>query len=652
MKKLTIIAALCMAIVLCLFLGAQAPEKKPNFDGFVPENVYAYYSVDDVARISSVMEKSFINNLWNDPEVKKFTDKAMELIQKEFEKEVTEKTQISLKEITSAMGTIFSGQVAAIFDSMELKAGTKKVTKYEWDEEADDYVKKEVEVEDITPVPHVVFLARIGENKEALDNLIDKICTQLTEKEIYKKADEYKKVSYFTFYEKKVSLNVSYGYMDDIFFLAYGEKGFKRMIDHYKGEGANAPLNTVASYKKIVAEAGEERLQTLFVNVSPMVIMLKQWIVKENMRYGPTSPEAVDELSKTVEKVIELTGIGDLKSMASASRFEGDGIISFSYLDIPGAKHGIWKILSSSAAAEFNTMKAIPKEAFAYFGMAVSLEEIYDEVMDILSKVVPKEEFDMMMQGMQAGEAELGLKIKDDILGAFGNEFALLEDLPDAGEADPMGLMSFIPMKLGVVGTIKQADKFKKAHGQIVKTALSAGGFINLKEKDYNGITLHIIESNFGGGMGMEEDEGEAPAGKELAGYFFTNDTFVFAFPADYLRTIADALAGKNKGSLMADADFAKIVTKNKIDANKTFTAYIDWVRYLEMIENLFKKTSDMNKRFKQPKDSADPEEELLKLMPKMETIKKHLNGLKSFGQFYPVKDGFMSRDYTRIISE
>ncbi|MBI4834281.1 MAG: hypothetical protein HY811_05635 [Planctomycetes bacterium] len=652
MKKLTVLTALCMAIVLCLFLGAQAPEMKPNFDSFVPENVYVYYSIDDMARVSDVIEKSFINNLWNDPEVKKFTDKAMELIQKEFEKEVTAKTQISLKEITSALGTVFSGQVAFILDTIELKTGTKKVTKYEWDEEADDYVKKEVEVEDITPVPHVVFLARAGSNKEALDNLIDKICTQLTEKEIYKKADEYKKVSYFTFYEKKVSLNVSYGYMDDIFFLAYGEKGFKKVIDNYKGEGANKSLNTVASYKKIVAEIGEERLQTFFVNVSPLVVMLKQWIVKENMKYGSTSPEAIDELNKTVEKVIELTGLGDLKSLAGSSRFEGDGMVGFTYLDIPGAKRGIWKILSSSATAEFNTMKAVPKETLLYLGMAVSPTEIYDEVMDVLSKVVPKEEFDMMMKEMQSGEEEIGLKIKDDIIGAFGSEFAILEDLPNAGKADPMDLTSFFPMKIAIIGNIKQADKFKKAHDQVVKKIFAEGGFVSLKEKDYNGVTLHIVESNFGGGgMGMEEDEGEAPAGKELAGYFFTNDTFVFAFPADYLRTVADALAGKNKGSLLADADFAKILIKNKIDANKTFVSYMDWVKYVELMENLFNKVSEMNKRFQKPKDPG-PEEELLKLMPKIETIKKHLAGLKSFGQFYPVKDGFMSRDYIRLISE
>lgn len=669
MKILRGLKILSIGLTIWLFLGTQTwaqdlpvprrpsgQTEKQNFDKIVPEDVYGYFSVEDLSQWDQVIKKSCLYDLWNDPEVQKFLDKAFEIIQKEFAKDITESTEITVKDISS-LGEVFKGQIAFILDSVELKSHKKKTERFVLDEEGhpvfdeNNRLKKEqVEISSTKPVFHLLLLARVIQHKEKLENLIEKICTSLAEQEIYKQKQDYRGVSYFTFYEKKESLGFSYGYMDDIFFVAYGEKGLKRVIDNYTGE-AVMPLSNHSAYKKLMAEIGPEKLSTGFVNCVPIASILKRGylsFMKEQTTALDPSPEGVTEKTQeTFDNIISFSGLGDLRTIVTASRQEGDGLLSVGFLHIPGAKRGIWKLLASSATQEFKTTKTAPKNSMIYMSVAFSLTELWNEIMDILPQVMSKEQFDGVMTQLDGFQEELGLKIKEDILVAIGKEFAFVEDInPDFDPANPAagGMM---PMKLGVIFTIADEAKAQQIHNYLMESLAEEQGEEALPtKKQYDGFTFHVME------MPISEEESI-----EMMGYFFTKEFFVFAIPGGYLREIADAISGKNQGSLLTDPDFTQLAAKTKVNTPKTLVTYVDYGRciefYYSMINSFAKTATTFGETLEvTPEGFKDETEGLLKLIPKLETLKKYLSQCKIYSEMYPTPDGIMTKGFFRIITK
>ncbi len=660
MKTLTGLKMIVIGLALWLFLGPQAwAQEKPNFDKIVPEDVYCYFSIEDMSQYNEVIKKSCLNDLWNDPEVQRFIDKAWELMQKEFAEEVTTDTGITIKDITS-LADVFKGQIAFILDSVELKPYKKKIERYVLDgegqlvfDENDIPQQEEVEIDSTKPVFHLLLLARVTQNKEKLETFIEKSCTALAEEEIYKQQEDYRNVSYFTFYKKKESLRLSYGYMDDIFFVAYGEKGLKRVIDNAKGE-AVMPLSNHSAYKKIMVEIGPNNLSTGFINCVPIASVLKRaylsFMQENSSAYGcPAPAEATDKNQETFDNIISFSGLGDLRTIVGASRQEGNGLLSISFLHIPGAKRGLWKLLASSTTQEFKTIKAVPKDNMLYMGLGFSLTELWDEIMNILPQVMPKEQFDGVLAKVDEFQEELGLKIKEDILSVIGKEIALVEDInPDYDPANPAA-GGMIPMKVGFIVTLADEAKARQVHNHFMESMAEEQGEEALPvKKQYGGFTFHIIE------MPVSQEEKI-----ELMGYFFTKEFFVFAMPGGYLKEIADALSGKNKGSLLTDPDFTQLITQAKVDTGKTLAAYVDYNRFIDFYYSMLQTFTTYAKEIAQDlgipteeEPAVSEKDELLKLIPKLETLKKYFSQCKAYSTIYPTADGIKAKSFIRIITE
>ena len=537
-----------------------------NFEEFIPDNVYLYFSFDNIKKSSDIFEKSAFGKLWNDPEIKQFTEKAIEMAKKGFTKNVTHETNITFNDITSLF-EVFNGQVAFVLDSIELK-NIRKTTKREvrdtngqivWNQDTGELEYEEVEVEDIEPMPHLILMAEVTGNKEKLEDLLEKICTSLTEEDVLKKKEDYKGISYFTFYKKKESTKLSYGYMDNIFFVSYGEKALRRFVDSYKKSTATKALSTKLAYQKITAQNKEDRLSTFYISIPPFVSMIKAFSIKEQLSNRTYTPEELDNINKTFDKVLDLSGLADLKSIIGITKSEGNGLVSEGIINIPGSKRGIWAVLANEATSEFKTLKAAPADSFIYMASTVSLSKLYDEIMNIIANVMPREQFENIVQAqLKSAEENLGLKIRDDILSVFGSEIAFSMDTKN--KAPTLNTISaFIPFKMSFVIPIIKPDKMKQVYDQIMKIATEESqGQLPFVEKPYDGFTFHIMETP---GLGEEEKMQIPEDQREIMGFFFTNDMFVYAIPASNLKKIADALSGKNIGSLMNNKDFTELLS-------------------------------------------------------------------------------------------
>lgn len=644
-----------------------------NFDKFVPDNVYVYVSVDNIAKLSDVYKQSSFGKLWTDPEVKKFTEKAIELLQKEFTKNVTKETNITFNDITS-LAEVFCGQAAFVLDRIELK-NIKKQTKRPvldanrqmiFDEQTQSLKYEDVEVEAIEPIPHLILMAEVTKNKEKLESLLEKITKSVADEGTLKKEENYRGISYFTFYRKQESTKLSYGYIDNIFFVSFGEKALKHIIDAYKQPADAKALCAKPAYQKITANTNTAKLATFYVNIPPFISMIKSFIVKEQLSAESLTAEELDNINKTFDKVIDSCGLGELKSIIGLYKAEGNNFIFEGLVDMP-AKKGIMAILTGDPTSEFKTIKAAPADTMTYMATTLSLPKLYDGIMDIVSRVMPPEEYEKEVKTeISKAEEQLGLKIKDDILSVFGNEIAII--MNSNKTASPMtrgpGAM---PFNMALVIPIVKPEVVKHVHEQIIKLISEDNeGKSPFVEKQYGGFTFYVME------MPDQQIEGQPPMSeeaREIMGYFFTNDIFVYAVPAASLKIIADTLSGKNSGSLAADQDFTKLVTRNKVNEKSLMISYTNIEKYFEDMLSMFSELTKINKdselqyntgeesendandghKSTRPEIKEDEFAKLMKEMPKWDIFKKYFIGCKIIQQIYPTPDGIMWRSFTQL---
>ena len=656
-----------------------APEIVGNFDKFIPDNVYVYVSVDNIAQLSDAYKQSAFGKLWNDPEVKKFTEKAIEMFQKEFTKNVSKETSITFNEITS-LTEVFCGQAAFVLDRIELKNVKKQTKKMAFEangqpvynEETGEYKWADVEVEAVEPIPYLMIMAEVTQNKAKLENLLEKITKSAAEEGTLKKEENYKGISYFTFYRKQESTNLAYGYMDNIFFFSFGEKSLKRIIDAYKQPAEIKALSAKPAYRKITANAGSGRLMTFYANIPPFISIIKSFLVKGQLIAGSQTPEELDDFNKKFDKVIDLCGLGELKSIIGVYRAEGNSFISEGLIDMPGARKGIMAALTGDPTSGFKTLKAVPADTMMYTAGAVSFTKLYDGIMDIIAGTMTREEYENNVKGeMAQTEEKLGLKIKEDILSVFGNEIAMIMNSSKNPSPQAMA-MGVPPFNMAFVVPIAKPESVKNVHAQIIKLiSEDSQGKSPFVEKQYDSFTFYVME------MPDRHMEGQPPMPeevREMMGYFFTKDLFVYAMPASNLKVIADTLSGKNSSKLAADPDFAKLLARNKVSEKSVMLSYTNLEKYLENMLSMFG-------MFTQPgmmpgmedemmPDIEDEDEEgdehesprpdmkgnefakLMKEMPKWDTFKKYFIGCKVISQVYPTPDGIVWRSFTRMGSE
>jgi hypothetical protein len=390
--------------------------------------------------------------------------------------------------------------------------------------------------------------------------------------------------------------------------------------------------------------------------------------IKSQLSAGSKTPEELDDFNKKFDKVMDLCGLGGLKSIAGVYRAEGSSFISECLIEMPGAQKGILAALTGDPVSEFKTIKAVPADTMAYTVGTVSFTKLYDGIMDIIAGTMTREEYEKGVKGeMAQTEEKLGLKIKEDILSVFGNEIAIIMNASKTPSSPQAMAMGASPFNMAFVIPIAKPEAVKNVHDQIIKLiSEDSHGKSPFVERQYDSFTFYVME------MPDHQMEGQPPMPeevREMMGYFFTNDLFVYAMPASNLKIIADTLSGKGAGSLAADPDFAKLLARNKVSEKSVLLSYTNLEKYLEnmlamfgmftqpgmmpgmadgMMPDIEDDAGDEDKPSR-PGMKEDEFAKLMKQMPKWDTFKKYFIGCKVIYQMYPTPDGIMLRSFTQM---
>jgi len=181
--------------------------------------------------------------------------------------------------------------------------------------------------------------------------------------------------------------------------------------------------------------------------------------MKETLsRFGKMMEE--DEDIKTVLKIIQLES---LQAIGGSGWVDENGSVSQFYMYCPDGKFALLKPFQHGRA-KFGTLGSVGKDALGFISVSLNPTELYDEFFSVL-KTADADAYKEALEGLEASEKELGIKIKDELLASLGGEVTLVMT-----SAKLQLEVRQLPVPLAVIAELKDRDKFEKAYKAICKS--------------------------------------------------------------------------------------------------------------------------------------------------------------------------------------
>jgi hypothetical protein len=161
--------------------------------------------------------------------------------------------------------------------------------------------------------------------------------------------------------------------------------------------------------------------------------------------------------------VIEALGLGNVTALATAGGLDGDGYASKSLLGVQGEPSGILSILKQ-APLTAEDLAPLPKDAIMAGALRLDLDLAWEKGLEIAAAVDP-EAAKKFRGGLAMVEAQLGFKIRDDLLKPLGDVWCF-------STAPPQGPVP-LPRVLIVV-KLRDSKRFAATHEKLVAMAGAA----------------------------------------------------------------------------------------------------------------------------------------------------------------------------------
>lgn len=211
---------------------------------------------------------------------------------------------------------------------------------------------------------------------------------------------------------------------------------------------------------------------------------------------------------------------------------------------------------------DMSLLKWVPKDAASFASGSLDVSSLYGMLTKAIEAYGPDaaKEF---QSALAASEKELGFNLRDDLLLAFGDHYAMWA-LPQASLDSP-------PESTLLVKVKDEARVLKAIKGIVA----ASDGALELEEGEKRGIMVYQLSVN------AEEIEGFGgmnPVGAYMPTFSFKNGYLVACFsPSDVKRAFArmDRKEDEPKGDIRGSKEFASIAAS--IPTDVTYFGYVDW---------------------------------------------------------------------------
>jgi len=440
----------------------------------------------------------------------------------------------------------------------------------------------------VMPMPDLLIAIDTAKGGETLHKLFDRLLQEFErkgpkpEKSAFQfEGQEIQRIQFPIPLEgAMVPVNICWTQLGNLFLLGIDRYFIQRAISCARGNG-ETPLSKSAAFQRARKKAGGDGTLSCYVNLEGF-----------KARFGPLWPPQWSE-------VAALLGVDGINSLYLSSRVDGLASRGVIYLDAPGARRGLTKVLSPGAA-KMSTLKMVPEGAVLYATCNIAPGEAAQEVLQIVERFHPQAKQHLERHLGQARE-ELGFDPLHDLAASLHGEVTLYASL-GTGKIIPDVVAGF---------DIKDPEKFQKC----LDALASMRGGPDIRTAPYKGRELRYFS--------MGRDVPLTPA------FLIDGNRFVIAGTTGMLKKALDPAIAE--GSLAAHPTFVE--TRARFPGQPTAFLFVDLKRLVSMgYDTALPVLQSMPEVKKAGLDAA--------LLPTPDVIEKHMTPLAV--AYTADQDGFL----------
>lgn len=363
------------------------------------------------------------------------------------------------------------------------------------------------------PMPAIVASLELGPRRQMCEQLIDSLLAENMDTRplrfFERDAMEYRghKVQVLRSKRLDPGFSVCWTFAGDSLIATLNPRAMKKALDRLAGHADGPSLAQNPRLAKARAKTGATALTEIFVDV-PAITSRIRGLIPDEMR-----------------DVIHKLGLDGINGAYLVSGVRGDQGFEGMFVDAAAPRRGWLKAVEAPVGKA--ELSRIPDTAAVVLASRDNIAEVYDLVWSSMADLIPPSEFALILRDRSRLEQEMGLTIREDIIGALEGAWVAYAEAPRNG---------FIP---NVVLSVGIADRAKAERAMGVLLA-SIG--LESRQLEYGGNTMTVVELR-----------GDAPVSPS---YAFIDDHLVIASTPVGLKKLIRAQKKPQRKSILDNPQF------------------------------------------------------------------------------------------------
>ncbi len=581
---------LALALMACGMFAATA-DAQSKFARALPADTLAFFSFPDITKSIQDMQSAPIAKMWHEGEVQDFLGDAINWIDAKFDENLE-------------MGK-------AMHDAGHLPFDPNELMQLRLESLSFALTKLDIQKTDNDVMPNfgVIMHADLGQSariwKKALTTALEMLAQQAGEKAELTQYDVGEaKVYKLAPTKEGIPLALNLAFTGNAMVMGTLQPEVQSFLTALDGNESHlaASASYMRSAQRLTLQDAEAEMYVRpggFIDFAMNALR----VAKEEER---DFPEMID--IDGIDRAIAALGLRSIKAIGATTTYANGRCESDSYTVCPkDERRGLTAL--GAGEIDMSMLRWVPKDAASLSIGAMNVGGIYSTLVDALN-AYDKDFAEMALGRLGEMEKQVGMSIKNDIFGAFGDRYISWQ-LPMASftSAPEMAIICEMKNKDGLLNALKRASEMSQ-------------GMIELEENERRGIKVYqlLVDYDFGGG-------GFNPLAMFTPTFSFKDDYLVLAFSTGDIKRAFKRMAREDnpKGDIRTNAEFAPYL-ESLPKSGITSLSFRDWKAEFESYYQIGTTFLAFV-----PLDDEIPID--LSLLPDASTLTQHLCGSVTWAQ-------------------